>query len=382
MFACPNSYTGEDVVELSCHGNAFILEEVVKAAIFHGAVMASPGEFTRRAFLNGKLDLIQAEAVLDLIQAGGQFSLDNAYGHLKGGLSDAVSKLKKTLLMALAQVEVLLDFVEEDLHVDLRRVGADMESALVQARGLTDSFLGASKRRDGLAVVLIGPPNAGKSSLFNVLLNESRAIVSPTPGTTRDLVEARAYFSGELYRLIDTAGLHPTADPIENEGINRALAALGDAALVLLVLDSSASWSDQYHSLLALLKPNRDVVVLNKSDLPTMLTLPSRWPYCTVEVSAVNGNGTRRLSELMTLRLTKTSQTEGIGLTRLRHYNGLVAVCQYLDRALDQLSVSGHNPECLADDLKGALEAISLLQGVNVSEETLDLIFSEFCIGK
>lgn len=383
VFMGPNSYTGEDVVELSCHGNAFILEVVVKAAILHGAVMASHGEFTRRAFLNGKLDLIQAESVLDLIQAGGNFSLDSAYGHLKGSLSAAVGNLKEALLRALSQLEVLLDFSEEDLQVDLQQVSAGIESALVQSRQLTDSFAGSSRRRDGVAVAIVGPPNAGKSSLFNVLLKEDRAIVSPTPGTTRDLVEARVYFGGELYRLFDTAGLHATHDPIESEGINRTLSALKDADLILLVLDSSSPWSDSYRPLLAHLKPDRDVVVLNKSDLPSALLLPSGWVYSSVEVSAFSGAGVLNLVSLLENNQGKSSHTTGLGLTRLRHYNSLVVVSQCLERALRHVSsTAAVSPECLADDIRGALEAISQLQGVNVSEETLDLIFAEFCIGK
>lgn len=382
VFARPNSYTGEDVVELSCHGNAIILEAVVRTAICHGAVMAGHGEFTRRAFLNGKLDLMQVEAVVDLIQAGGQFSLENAYGHLKGSLSTAVGGLKDTLLKVLAQVEVLLDFSEEDLHVDLRQVTVGLESALAQSRQLTDSFTGSSRRHEGLAIVIVGPPNAGKSSLFNALLKENRAIVSPTPGTTRDLVEARVFVGGELYRLVDTAGLHATTDPLESEGISRALTALGAADTVFFVLDASVPWSDEYFALLDSLRPNRDVVVLNKADLPKGILLPSDWPFRTVETSTISGFGTMQLIEFLRLRNRKLGQSEGIGLTRLRHYNGLVEVGQCLQRALDHPSGAIYNLECLADDLRSALEALALLQGVNVSEETLDLIFAEFCIGK
>lgn len=383
VFGRPNSYTGEDVVEFSCHGNALILEAVVSTAICHGAMMAGHGEFTRRAFLNGKLDLMQAEAVLDLIQAGGRFSLDNAYGHLKGGLSIAVADLKGVLLRTLSHVEVLLDFADDDLQIDLEQVGSDLESALAQGRQLADSFAGCSRRRDGLAVVIVGPPNAGKSSLFNTLLNENRAIVSPTPGTTRDLVEARVYIGGELFRLLDTAGLHQTTDSVENEGISRARSALGDADVALLVLDSSIPWSSDYNSLVGLLRRERDVVVLNKSDLPPRMALPAEWPYCTVEVSALSGVGTSRLVELLGFRQSESpAQTGSIGLTRSRHYNALVSVCQSLEMAISHLSVLVYNPECLADDLRNALEAISALQGVDVSEETLDLIFAEFCIGK
>lgn len=383
VFARPNSYTGEDVVELSCHGNAIILEAVVRTAICHGAVMAGHGEFTRRAFLNGKLDLMQVEAVVDLIQAGGQFSLENAYGHLKGSLSTAVGGLKDTLLKVLAQVEVLLDFSEEDLHVDLRQVSAGLESAFAQSRQLTDSFTGSSRRHEGLAIVIVGPPNAGKSSLFNALLKENRAIVSPTPGTTRDLIEARVYVGGELYRLVDTAGLHATTDSLESEGIGRALTAWGAADTVFFVLDASVPWSDEYFALLDSLRPKRDVVVLNKADLPKGILLPSEWPFRTVETSTVSGFGTAQLIEFLRLsRNGKLGQSEGIGLTRLRHYNGLVEVGQYVQRALGLLSGAIYNLECLADDLRNALEALALLQGVNVNEETLDLIFAEFCIGK
>lgn len=382
VFKGPHSYTGEDVVELSCHGNVLILESVVRTAIFHGAVLAKQGEFTRRAFLNGKMDLLQAEAVLDLVRAGAQVSLDNAYGHLNGTLSHKVGKLRSCIVKALSHIEVLLDFSEDDVSSDNALILQDIESALGQCKQLADTYWGCSKRQDGISVAIIGPPNAGKSSLFNFLLSENRAIVSHTPGTTRDLIEGQLYYKGELFRLIDSAGLHPTDDLIEKEGIRRALSAVEESDFSLLVLDASLPWSDSYGDLLAVIKPERDVIALNKSDLERNLLPPPDLPFLFQPVSAVTGAGTPQLLDGLLSKRPSFPLSEGVGITRLRHYNCLRNTAAYLENALSILSSQQAGPECIADDLRFALREISDLQGIGCSDEVLDFIFSEFCIGK
>lgn len=381
VFTAPNSYTGEDTVEISCHGSLLILETVVRTAIFHGAVLAQPGEFTRRAFLNGKMDLIQAEAVVDLIHASGRFSLDNAYGLLGGQLSAQVTRIGQIILHALAHLEALLDF-PEDVAVDAGVIAESISSALDQCSQLTSTFSTFSRRNKGFSVAIVGPPNAGKSSLFNLLLKESRAIVSPLPGTTRDLIESQLYIDGELFRLIDTAGLHNSADPVENEGIGRAYGAAEKADLVLLVLDSSLPWSVGYADLCRLLDPSRDLIVFNKADLPTQLVLPAEMPCACLSVSALTGLGFSALLNHLRAKHSADTLGQAAGLTRLRHFECLSRAQDYLMKARSQAIGPHLIPECVADDLHTALEEIYLLLGQKVSDEVLDLIFSEFCIGK
>jgi tRNA modification GTPase len=380
-FRAPNSFTGEDTVEISCHGSLLVLEAVVRAAVFHGAVLAQPGEFTRRAFLNGKIDLIQAEAVVDLIRAAGQVSLDNAYGLLNGRLSAQITQIRQTILRALAHAEALLDFAE-DVAIDPEGIAVPMAEALGICARLTSTFSTFSRGSDGFSVAIIGPPNAGKSSLFNLLLQESRAIVSPFPGTTRDLIESRLYIGGDLFRIADSAGLHPTDNPIEEEGIRRAYGAAENADLILLVLDSSLPWAAEYAGLLRVLDPRRDLVVLNKSDLPRQLCLVEEGSRRSVSLSTLSGAGVPALLDHLKSAHPAGAKTQAVGLTRLRHYEGLCRVQAHLEAALVKTKESAFAVECVAEDLHGALVEISTLLGVEVCDEVLDLIFSEFCIGK
>lgn len=381
VFVAPNSYTGEDTVEISCHGSLLVLEVVVRAAVLHGAVLAQPGEFTRRAFLNGKMDLVQAEAVVDLIHASSRFSLDNAYGLLKGQLSAQIGQIGESILRALAYAEVLLDFPEE-VAVDARAISDPVALALGQCAQLTSTFSTYSRRADGFYIAIIGPPNAGKSSLFNLLLKESRAIVSPIPGTTRDLIESHLYLDGELFRLVDTAGLHPSVDPVEEEGISRAYNMARKADLVLLVLDSSLPWSAEYADLCSLLDPCRDLVILNKADLPLKLILPSGMSFTCLSLSALTAVGVNTLFDHLRTVHSADTKLQAAGLTRQRHYECLSRAQDYLCKAQTQTLEPLLAPECVAEDLRAALEEIYSLLGLRVNDEVLDIVFSEFCIGK
>lgn len=381
VFAAPSSYTGEDTVEISCHGSLFILEAVVRSAIAHGAVLAQPGEFTRRAFLNGKMDLIQAEAVVDLIRASGRFSLDNAYGLLRGQLSGQITQISQAVLHALAHLEALVDF-PEDVIVDSRIIQDSIAAALRQCSQLTSTFSTFSRRNDGFSIAIIGPPNVGKSSLFNCLLKESRAIVSPVPGTTRDLIEARLYIDGELFRVIDSAGLHRSADFVESEGIKRAYRAAENADLILLVLDSSRPWLSEYSELCELLDLHKDLVIFNKADLPSRLILPRENLFKCLSLSALTGAGIDALFDHLRLLHSANTQMQTAGITRLRHYECLRNAQNYLETAQFQSADPHGAIECIAADLQAALEEIYSLLGLRVNEEVLNLIFSEFCIGK
>lgn len=381
VFAAPSSYTGEDTVEISCHGSLFILEAVVRAAIRHGAVLAQPGEFTRRAFLNGKMDLIQAEAVVDLIRASDRFSLDNAYGLVNGQLSGQVTQISQAVLQALVYLVALVDF-PEDIVVDSRIVKDSIATALRQCTQLTSTFSTFSRRSDGFSIAIVGPPNVGKSSLFNFLLKESRAIVSPVPGTTRDLIESRLYIDGELFRITDSAGLHRSTDPVESEGIDRAYQAAEKADLILLVLDSSRPWLAEYADLCKLLEPHRDLVVFNKADLPSQLALPSDNLFTCLSLSALTGVGVDALFYHFRLIHSANTQMQTTGITRLRHYDCLRNAQKHLEKAQLQSADTRGAPECIAEDLHAALEEIYSLLGLRINDEVLNLVFSEFCIGK
>lgn len=381
IFRCPNSFTGEDVAEISAHGSVMVLEALVRAALDYGAVLAEPGEFTRRAFLNGKMDLVQAEAVADLINAAGQFSLDQAYGLLKGQLSSRIRSIGQHISKVLAQVGALLDF-PDDVVLAAPALRPTLGSAIEQCSALTGTFSTYLRRKEGAGVAIIGPPNVGKSSIFNLLLSESRAIVSPLPGTTRDLIEARLYLGGQICRLIDTAGIRSADDPVELEGVERALSAFEQADLVLLVLDISHPWEPGFEALLARAKPDRCLLVLNKADLPSHLSLPENLLFHTVRLSALTGEGLAQVLEFLRCRQVLSQERPEIGVTRQRHLQSLMRVQHHLGLADTQLQQEIPLAECVAEDLRLALNEIDLLLGAKFSEEALNIIFSEFCIGK
>ena len=384
VLQAPHSYTGEDTVEISCHGSVLLLELLVQAALAKGAVAAGPGEFTRRAFLNGRLDLLQAEAVVDLIQADSKANLSTAYGHLNGLLSDRVNALKARIVKVLSLLEIGLDFSEEDLGVIARREVVDeLHHSFQDAQLLADTFAGSRRRQGGLLVAIIGNPNVGKSTLLNALLGEERAIVTPIPGTTRDLVEGRVVWGGELIRLVDTAGLRSEAGPIEKEGIQRAVATAEKADFVLIVVDASRPWEDE-QTLFDSLRGKTGLVVHNKSDLPKALQLPKGGllDLPNTEISATTGAGLAILREqILSLMPRNALPDGGVSLTRQRHMESLQTALDHIEKALDM----AHNKEldeCIAAELQEVLWSLGEMLGEQVSEEVLDRIFADFCIGK
>jgi len=381
IFRGPNSFTGEDTAEISAHGSLMVLEALVRTALDHGAVLAEPGEFTRRAFLNGKIDLVQAEAVADLINASGQFSLDQAYGLLKGQLSSRILAIGQHISKALAQVVALLDF-PDDVVLATASLRPTLSPAIEQCAALTGTFSTYLRRKEGAGVAIIGPPNVGKSSIFNLLLSESRAIVSPLPGTTRDLIEARFFLGGQICRLIDTAGIRSADDPVELEGVVRAMSAFDQADLVLLVLDISNPWEPGFETLLARAKPDRCLLILNKADLPNRLSLPENLLFRSVQLSAMTGEGLAQVLDFLRCRQVLSHEGPEIGLTRQRHLDSLMRVQHHLGLADTQLQQEFPLAECVAEDLRLALDEVDLLLGARFSEDVLDIIFSEFCIGK
>ena len=383
FFNAPHSYTGDDTVEISAHGSAVVLEALVQGAIACGAVLAGPGEFTRRAFLNGRLDLLQAEAVIEIIRTSSRAGLDNAYGQASGRLSRLVRELKQILVSAISFLELRLDFSEEDNEaVSGESVRQELQGALSLATCLIDTFEGARRRQTGLRVCLLGLPNAGKSTLFNSMLGEGRAIVSPQPGTTRDFIEARTVWSGETVRLVDTAGFRTTGNAIEREGVQRTRQCVADADLVLAVVDSSEPWQEMYDDMFELTRDQAAALVLNKNDLENRV---SPVPECVsiphVEVSALRGDGIAALQSLAVGLFPRLRSIDGVGLVQVRHRDCLQRMATATAAALEGLS-SGHPHECIVVELRSALSALSELLGETWEDEILDHVFAQFCIGK
>jgi tRNA modification GTPase len=387
LFAGPHSYTGEDSLEISCHGSPFIVRKILADLFARGCRPANPGEFTLRAFLNGRMDLNQAEAVMDLIHARSERSLAAAREVLGGALSRHLQDLVDGLLRALAMVEAYIDFPDEDLPPeDLAKLLAGISSVLAGTDRLLATERTGALLREGIATVILGEPNAGKSSLLNRIVGGERAIVSPEPGTTRDFIEERVNAGPHGLRLVDTAGLNADARGIEALGIGKTLERAAAADIHLLVLDASRPTPPLPRELEPRINPSNTIVVLNKSDLlrepgrPVATVAPG---FPSVSTSALKGEGMEALLseiERMAEAMQKTVGTERIAINvRHAHYLSEARLC--LASALAK--AESHGPaELVASDLRGALEALGLISGKVDNERMLDHLFASFCIGK
>ena len=385
LMLSPRSYTREDVLELHCHGGWFVVERVLSVVLACGVRLAEPGEFTRRAFLNGRIDLIQAEAVMDIIASKSEAALQLAQSQRDGALSRRIDEVRGLLLQALALVEAYIDFPEDDLgDTDLFSITASVESAQSMISDLLSTFEEGRIIRDGITVLITGKPNAGKSSLLNRLLNENRAIVTHIPGTTRDIIEETINIEGLSIRFLDTAGIRHTEDLVEQEGINRALDKVAQADLILAVFDGSLEFSQEDQMLLDALAWCKTVAVINKCDLPQQLTLPDEFFFlATVKITALSGDGVDLLKQTICRKFlysTATDSREFISLSRAHHRDALVSAGNYIRKF--SAALQERNLELLAIDLRAALDAVGLVTGQAATDELLDLIFSSFCIGK
>jgi tRNA modification GTPase len=387
FFAAPHSYTGEDMVEIAAHGAPVILETAVRQSLKGGARLAAPGEFTQRAFLSGRIDLTQAEAVRDLIEAQTLYQARVAAQQLEGAVSKRIKPIKEGLVALIALLEAGIDFAEDDVDV---LPGAEILSRMDEIRALlqpvADSFALGRVVRAGLMLAIVGRPNAGKSSLFNRLLQRERAIVTAAPGTTRDLVTDRISLGGIPVELVDTAGMRQASDEAEQIGIGKSREALADADIVLMVLDATAAPDQEELELLATLAQRRAIVVINKKDLahPTAameealngLGLP------IVHTSALNGEGVDSLKqEMLAMAGDRAVETDSGMLTSLRQYQAVMATLEAL--AAGRAAAAQNIPhEMVLLDLYGALRHLDSLTGETTSDDILNLIFSTFCIGK
>ena len=381
-----NSFTGEDALELSCHGNPFITQTILEDLFARGGRPAGPGEFTQRAFLNGRMDLSQAEAVMDLIHARSERALAAANQQLRGGLGRRLNDLTERLLGALARIEAYIDVPDEDRPVEDRAiVRRTVESLATETDRLLATSHYGELLRDGIKTVIIGAPNAGKSSLLNRLVGHDRAIVSAEPGTTRDFIEERIIVGPHCLRLIDTAGLNPTPGTIEKLGMEKSLERAAEADLILLVLDASKSLPTLPETLTSLLTATRTLVVVNKVDLlkDISFNLKLYADLKSVAVSALTGAGLESLVAEVTRMVDSfqpASQHDAIAINA-RHADALTRGQASLQSALANLSANGP-VELLASDLRGTLAAFGDILGKVDNERMLDQLFATFCIGK
>jgi tRNA modification GTPase len=384
FFAAPNSFTGEDTVEISCHGNPFIAQKILEDLFARGCRPAEAGEFSKRAFLHGRMDLSQAEAVMDLIHARSDRALAAANQQLRGSLGRQMESLISQLINILARIEAYIDFPEEDLPAEDRQaVLRDLERLKTDtSRLLATSHYGAMLR-DGIKTVILGEPNAGKSSLLNRLVGRDRALVSAEPGTTRDYLEERILVGAHALRLIDTAGLNETPSFLEKRGIDKTIEQAAEADLFLWVIDATRPLPSLPASVAARLSSTNTIAVFNKIDLPLAHSdsAPNNFP--TVKISALTGVGLDSFHveiEKMADSFQAECGDELIAINA-RHAHALEQANRCLDSALQKLAGSIAT-ELVASDLRGALDAFGQISGKIDHEKVLDQLFASFCIGK
>lgn len=360
VFIAPHSYTGEDSIEISLHNSPYILQRVVQRLVDEGARLAEPGEYTKRAFLNHRMDLVQAEAVADLISAQSRAAHDIALQQMRGGVSDQLATLRQQLLRLATLLELELDFSEEDVEFADRQTLLSLSTQTAgEIRRLSASYTDGNAIKNGVPVAIIGAPNVGKSTLLNALLGDDKAIVSSQAGTTRDTVEDTVTIGGILFRIIDTAGLRHTANAIEQQGIDRAKKAADKARIILLMSEPGVPFPD------IPLRPDQTVIrILNK----------------TPDFQAINGTGLADLKRQMVDSLPP-AQEDTVLITNLRHKQALESAYEALSRFIDGLN-SGLTPDLLAEDLRLALSHLGEITGEITSDAILHSVFANFCIGK
>jgi len=384
FFAGPNSFTGEDCLEISCHGNPFIAQKILADLLARGCRSADPGEFSKRAFLSGRLDLSQAEAVMDLIHARSDQALAAANQQLRGSLGRYMAELTTRLIKTLAHIEAYIDFPDEDLPEENRQnIDRDIDILIKDtARLLTTSHYGALLR-EGIKAVILGEPNAGKSSLLNCLVGRERALVSAEPGTTRDYLEELIVIGPYWLRLIDTAGLNPKPAPLEQRGIDKSLEQATQADLFLWVIDATRSRPDLPGNFSRLLTAKNTLVVYNKCDLPVVDQSPLPQPFQSVNFSTITADGLAELQAALVNMGASFQVKVGSEVIAInaRHTQALEQAQNCLHSAKLKLAQNIAS-ELLSSDLRAALESFAQISGKIDHERILDELFTSFCIGK
>ncbi|WP_306535340.1 tRNA uridine-5-carboxymethylaminomethyl(34) synthesis GTPase MnmE [Geobacter sp.] len=386
LMGAPRSYTREDVLEIQCHGGYLVTRRVLDAVLRCGARLAEPGEFTRRAFLNGRIDLVQAEAVIDVIRSKTEAALSLAQHQREGRLSGRLDAVRDGLRHGLALVEAFIDFPEEEIDpASQGEIEEKTREALGRIDELLDGFDEGRVLREGVSVLIAGKPNVGKSSLLNTILQEKRAIVTSVPGTTRDIIEEVVNVRGLPLRMLDTAGIRETEDIVEQEGVRLTLEKIPQADLILFVLDGSRPFDGDDRMLLDALVEKRVIVVLNKADLPLRLDVPGELGKLgIVSISTATGVGIDDLKGAIFdtfIHGRAIDSREYVALSQARHRDALAKARERITAIIANLA-SGHPPELLAVDLKDALTAVGEVTGETTPDDILDMIFQRFCIGK
>jgi tRNA modification GTPase len=390
VFRAPHSYTGEDMVEIGCHGSPWVLREILRLLAEVGVRAADPGEFTLRAYLNGKMNLAQAEAVAELIAADSRAAHDLALRQLRGGYSDEFKALRDGLIDLAALLELELDFSEEDVEfADRRQIGGLIERLAHRIASLADSYAWGNAIKEGIAVAIVGAPNVGKSTLLNALLREERALVSDIAGTTRDAIEESVTIRGVRFRFIDTAGIRPTDEPLEAMGIERTFAQMHRASVILLTADANSPATDILSQWQTVERQpwQQAAIVLNKIDrnpsypaLADALKKGSGLPV--IPLSARSGENLEALTDYLYAATGESSARDEVIVTSARHYQALREAAESLDRATAALE-AGLSADLLAEEIRGVIRSIGTITGdTPATDELLHTIFSRFCIGK
>ncbi len=381
----PRSYTGEDVVEIQCHASTASLKKILERVLEFGAEPAEPGEFTKRAFLNGRLDLSQAEAVIDLIKAKTERSLRMSVGQLRGGLSEKVREIRNDLKELLVNLTVNMDYPDEDIEeITYKNIEDSLSSINDKLLKLLASADEGRIIREGFSIAIIGKPNVGKSSLMNIFMGEERSIVTDIPGTTRDIIEESAQINGIAVRLIDTAGIHESDDTVEKIGIEKSKDAFEKARLVLLILDSSRPLSPEDRELIEASEGSDTIIVLNKTDLtPAVSEQDISTSLPVIRASFRNGEGLADIRRAIEERVTGSSseKREDGMLSNVRHINLVKKADAEVQQAL-QMTGNGEAIDFIEVNAKAAFDYLGEITGDTASGEIIDEIFSRFCLGK
>lgn len=382
----PKSYTAEDTIEINCHGGIVATKKILEMVIENGARLADKGEFTKRAFLNGRIDLSQAESVMDIIQAKTEYSMKAAVSLSQGKLKNKIAFVKDNLLDAAANIEATVDFPEEDID---ESINDDIIDKVNKSITSIDALLKTADEgkilREGLSVALVGKPNVGKSSIMNAILEENRSIVTDIPGTTRDVIEELVNMDGIPVRLYDTAGIHETEDIVEKIGVERSKESMENADLVVLTLDNNRNLNDEDKMLLDLMKDKKFFIIINKSDLignSDMDFIKNQYKHKVIEVSAKTGAGLNKFKEYIKESFFRGDVSiDEIYISNSRQKEALINSKKHLMDAIKTLN-SGYEIDMASIDIKEALNSLGELTGDTVNEDILNRIFSKFCVGK
>lgn len=383
----PHSYTGEDTVEIDCHGGMLILKKVLDLVLKNGARTAEPGEFTKRAFLNGRIDLSQAEAVMDLINSKNDFALNSSIEQLKGGVSDAIKDIRKNIIYHIAFIESALDDPE---HISLDGYDEEITEMLNEninkISKLVNSFDNGRIMKEGIKTVILGKPNAGKSSLLNLMLGEDRAIVTDIEGTTRDTLEENINFNGLSLKIIDTAGIRDTEDLVERIGVNKAKEIAKEGDLIIYVVDGSRELDDNDREIIKLINDKQAIILVNKSDMDTVINIDELKKDSNRDVilfSAKNGEGMDQLEEEIRNMFYsgKVTYNDQVYITNARHKEALENALESLKQVKNSVD-AGMPEDFYSIDLMDAYTDLGLIIGESVEDDLVNEIFSKFCMGK